>query len=167
MGKSEQSYAGWYFLLGVVVLAGIVFLIKPAAFFPVLSFFWSLMKKIVPILLAVFVLIFLINCFISPKQLLKYLGKEAKKKGWFVAVISGIISVGPIYLWYPLLSDLKQKGVRTAYIAVFLYNRAVKPALLPLLIFYFGLKFTIVLTIVMIFASVLQGFIVEKIVEVD
>jgi uncharacterized membrane protein YraQ (UPF0718 family) len=68
-------------------------------------------------------------------------------------------------MWYPLLSDLQKKGVKNSFIATFLYNRAIKPALLPLIIFYFGLAFTIVLTIVMIIASVFQGLIVEKILK--
>jgi len=26
-------------------------------------------------------------------------------KGWLIAILSGILSSGPIYLWYPLLAD--------------------------------------------------------------
>ncbi len=160
--KIEMSYSQWYFLAGVIILSVIIFLIKPDSFAPSFQFFWSIFKKIIPIIALIFVLMFIINFFIAPEKLVKYLGKKSKI-GWPVAIITGIISTGPIYMWYPLLSDLQKKGVRNGFIATFLYNRAVKLALIPLIIFYFGLTFTIVLTIVMIIASVFQGLIVEKI----
>ena len=89
----------------------------------------------------------------------KYLGKKRK---WLFAILGGIISTGPIYMWYAMLRELKEKGVGYGFIATFLYNRAIKPPLIPVIIYYFGLKFTIVLTGVMIIFSVLQGMIIEK-----
>ena len=56
--------------------------------------------------------------------------------------------------------------MKNSLIAVFLYNRAVKPALIPLMIYYFGLSYLIVLTIVMIIFSIINGILVEKILEV-
>ncbi len=44
---------------------------------------------------------------------------------------------------------LQKKGMRPALIATFLYNRAVKIPLLPLLIIYFGLTYSLVLMVVM------------------
>ncbi len=165
-GKVEISHNPWYFLAGVFILAIFVFLIKPDSFSPSLQSFYSILKQIVPIIFLVFVLMILVNLFVNSKQLLKYLGKESKSVfGWSVAIITGIISTGPIYMWYPLLNDLQKKGVKDGFIATFLYNRAIKPALLPLIIFYFGLAFTIVLTIVMIIISVFQGLIVERILK--
>ncbi len=162
MAKTEKSYTGWYFLIGVLVLATIIFIINPEKLSESLTHFLSLIKNIIPTLIFVFVLMFIINLFITKEWILK---NFQRKRGWFFSIIAGIISVGPIYVWYPLLSELQDKGIRTAYLATFLYNRAVKPALLPLIIFYFGLAFTIILTIVMIFASIIQGIIVEKIVN--
>jgi len=49
-----------------------------------------------------------------------------------------VISMGPIYAWYPLLKELRGKGATNSFIAVFLGNRAVKPFLLPIMISYFG-----------------------------
>ena len=99
-------------------------------------------------------------------MLVKWLGKESGIKGWLIAIIGGILSSGPIYMWYPLLSQIKKQGGRDGLIATFLYNRAVKIPLMPLLIYYFGWIYAIVLTFVMIIFSVFQGLIVEKIVEV-
>ncbi len=165
MKKSEQSDTGWYFLAGVIILYIIVALIKPAALLPSLKFFLNIIIKIIPVFILIFILMAVINLFVTTKKLVKYFGKKSGVKGWIAAIITGIISTGPIYLWYPLLNDLQKGGVRNGLIAAFLYNRAVKIPLLALMIVYFGLTYTIILTIVMIIASIFQGLIVEEIVE--
>jgi hypothetical protein len=69
-------------------------------------------------------------------------------------------------MWYPLLADLKNKGLNDGLIACFLYNRAIKIPLLPLAIIYFSWQYILVLTIVMVLASVTQGILLNKIIEV-
>lgn len=93
------------------------------------------------------------------------MGKEKGVKGWLIAIGGGILSTGSIYMWYPLLKDLKEKGVRYGFISVFLYNRAIKIPLIPIIITYFGVKFVVVLTLVMVFVSIIQGLIIEKIIR--
>ena len=165
MKRTEKSYAGLWFLLIVALIYIIVALFSFENLISSFSFVSKILIKVLPILVFVFLLMSIINYFANNKTLLKWLGKEAGLKGWAVSIIGGIISIGPIYMWYPLLSDLKEKDVRTAFLATFLYNRAIKPALFPLLILYFGIIYTAVLTAVMISTSIFQGFIVEKILE--
>ena len=50
---------------------------------------------------------------------------------------------------------------RTGLMAVFLYNRAIKIFLLPLLIYYFGVEYSIVLLMALIIASLVEGKIIE------
>jgi uncharacterized membrane protein YraQ (UPF0718 family) len=99
---------------------------------------------------------------LSSKRITKILGAESGIKGYVLSVIFGILSTGPIYMWYPLLSDLREKGVKNSLIVIFLYNRAVKIPLLPMMIYYFGSLFVLVLTIYMIVFSIINGLIVEK-----
>jgi uncharacterized membrane protein YraQ (UPF0718 family) len=126
--------------------------------------FLKLLTGIAPVLGIVFILLFISNLTIDSQTVVRYLGRQAGKVGWFVAIIAGIISAGPIYLWYPLLSDLKDTGMREGLIAVFLYNRAVKVPMIPMMILYFGVKTVVILTIYMIIFSVLNGYLVERIV---
>lgn len=163
---AEKSLAGWYFLSAVIISYLIIYFTRQELISPALKMVYNISLKIIPVIVLIFILMALINYFVKPKPLVKYLGKESGLKGWLVAIGTGILSTGPIYMWYPLLSDLKQKGMRNALIATFLYNRAIKPALLPLMIVYFGAMFVCVLTIVMVFASVAEGWIVEKLLEV-
>jgi uncharacterized membrane protein YraQ (UPF0718 family) len=161
----EKVGASWLFLIAVCVLYGVVALFDPESALAGLRGFAALALKILPALAIVLALLFLSNLLIDVKTVVRYLGKSSKKGGWLIAVAAGILSVGPIYLWYPLLSDLKEKGMREALIATFLYNRAVKIPLLPLMIAYFGFELVAILTIYMVVFSVLNGYIVETILS--
>lgn len=165
--KKTTIRFGWWFLLVVVLIYLITYILKPDFLIPSLKFFLSIIKKIIPVFVLVFTIMFIINYFITPKKLVSYLKKENNKiKKWFITIIAGIISTGPIYMWYPLLADLKEHGISNGLIATFLYARAIKPALMPLMILYFGLAFTIVLTIAIIMFSLIQGITLEKLMEV-
>lgn len=158
----DRVGAGWIFLFFMVIVYVLIAFLDQKLFAKCLQVFVNAGWKILPILVLVFALIFIVNLLLTPKKTLKYLGKQSGIKGWLIAVASGILSTGPIYLWYPLLADLKESGMRSAYIAAFLYARAVKIPLLPLMIFYFGWGFTVLLNIYLIIFSFIEGFIVEK-----
>ncbi len=162
---TEKSYAGWYFLGGVILAYIAVLLIDFKQIVPALNLFLQTMLKVIPIIFLVFVLMALTNYFVNHKTLVKYMGKKSGVRGWTIAIVAGIISTGPIYMWYPLLSELEKQGVRKGLIAAFLYNRAIKIPLLPMIILYFGLVYTLILAVVMIFVSIFQGLVIEKLVR--
>jgi len=160
MKKSEIK---WYFLLSVIALYVVVLIIKKPLFIKALVMFLHIFLKLIFVLVFIFVLMVLSNYFLNPKKVTKYIGKEAGIKRWIVAIIAGILSVGSIYMWYPLLKDLREKGVEKGLIATFLYNRAIKLHLIPLMILYFSGKFILLLTALMIIASIIQGVIINRV----
>lgn len=105
----------------------------------------------------------LIDYLLQPKTVMKYVGKGSGLKGWFLAISAGIISHGPIYVWYPLLKELRDQGMRSGLIAGFLYSRAIKIPLLPLLVYYFEALFVVVLLPYIVIASLIEGEIIELI----
>jgi len=107
---------------------------------PSLRFSLRIIKNIIPIFIVIFALMVALDYLVSPENVRRYLGKSAGLKRWLIAVAGGIISTGPIYMWYPMLRQLRKKGVKYGFIATFLYNRAVKPPLIPMIILYFGLR---------------------------
>ncbi len=121
--------------------------------------------KLIPILLLVLLVMFLINKYFKVDKVEKYLGVDSGWKGWFYAVISGILISGPPYILFPLLKDLKQKGMKNSLIAVFLYNRNVKIPFLPVMIYYFGLAFTVVISCYIILFSILNGLLIAFFVD--
>ncbi|MBU1445862.1 permease [Patescibacteria group bacterium] len=164
MKRLWMKTSGSIKLLILVVIIYVVFgIYNPELIIESLTTFLTLLKNVLPVLVLVFFLMFIFNFTLSTKQIVKILGHESGVKGYLAAMILGIISAGPIYMWYPLLSDLQEKGAKNSLLAVFLYNRAVKLPLIPMMIFYFGLNLTISLTIFMIIFSVLNGLLMEKI----
>jgi uncharacterized membrane protein YraQ (UPF0718 family) len=161
----KQISGSWYFLIGMLIIYLIVFFIKQDLFSLSISFFYNILLKVIPVFILVFLLMCLTNYVITPKFVMKHLGGKGIKK-WFFIIIGGILSTGPIYMWYPLLADLKNKGLSYGLIACFLYNRAIKIPLLPIAILYFGWQYILVLSIIMIFISVFQGIFINKLMEV-
>ncbi|MBN1896202.1 MAG: hypothetical protein JW789_00555 [Candidatus Aenigmarchaeota archaeon] len=157
----ENSHKSVYFLISVVALYFLTAVFRWDAVVQSLVFSYNIALNVIPVFAAIFLIMAGFNYFISPQSVKKHIGRSSGIRRWVFAVAGGIISTGPIYMWYPMLKDLKKHGVSYGFIAAFLYNRAVKIPLLPLIIVYFGLKYTIVLTAVMIAASLAQGIIFE------
>ena len=159
--RNKNLLYGFSFLGIVIVLYLVLSFFNSVKIYRSLHVSLNIIIQILPILVLVIFLIGITNYFLKPKTVSKYLGGESGVKGWFLAIIIGILSHGPIYVWYPLLKDLRDHGMRSGLIAVFLYNRAIKIPLLPVMIFYFGIGFVIILSIYMIIASVIEGKIIE------
>ncbi len=155
-----------YYFVGIMIAIYLmVYFTFPSLFYEAVLQTYSILLSVIPILALVFVFIFLFDLFIKPDKIGTYLGQEAGARGWIFSIVAGILSAGPIYVWYPLLSDLKEKGMRTSFMSTFLYNRSIKLPLLPIMIHYFGVTYTLILTLYMIIASVVVGYITEMIVD--
>lgn len=163
--KSRKSgIGGWIFLTVVLVIYGVTALLDSDLTLRAATVFLQLLDKVYPVLVLVFLLIFIIDLLLNPKRVEKYLGRKSGIMGWLTAIVVGILSTGPVYAWYAVLHDLRKKGMRTSLISVVLYNRAVKLPLLPLLVHYFGLAYTVVLAAYLIGFSIIGGLIMEKVV---
>jgi uncharacterized membrane protein YraQ (UPF0718 family) len=163
--KPKNKFSNWYFL-GIIILSYVIIgIFNEEKLISSLKFLSNIIIKIIPVLIIVFIIMGITNYFINKKNILKILGKKSGLKAYSISIITGILSSGPIYMWYPLLADLRKKGMNPGLIASFLYNRAIKIPLLPIIITYFGLTFTIILSITMIIASIFQGIIVDKLID--
>jgi uncharacterized membrane protein YraQ (UPF0718 family) len=166
MGLVSKKIEGkWIFLAAVVFLYFLLAFFDFSLIKDSVLFFFSLVLKILPVFLTVFFLMFLMRIFIGPKRIIKYLGEGTGLGGWLIAIGGGILSSGPIYMWYPLLADMQAEGMKKSLIAAFMYNRAVKLPLLPLMVYYFGLPFTVILTFYMIVFSVISGVLIGRFVK--
>ena len=153
----------FYFLVAVIFLYFLLFFFNSEKAYNALKVSGNIFIQIIPVLLLVILLMAFINYFLYPKAVAKYAGKGSGIKGWFLAISAGIISHGPIYVWYPLLKELRDQGMRSGLIAAFLYSRAIKIPLLPLMVYYFGALFVVVLLPYIVIASLIEGEIIELI----
>jgi len=162
--KLKKRNAAWLFFIAVLLVYIVLAFIDFELFTSSVNFFFNLIIRIIPIFIIILILMIITNYFITPKLIMKYFNAPGIKK-WLFVVIAGILSTGPIYMWYPLLADLREKGINYGFTATFLYSRAIKIWLLPVIVFYFSVQYVIVLTVVMIIFSIIQGLTVNRILS--
>jgi len=127
--------------------------------------FWHIFTKILRIMSFVLLVMTVMNLFLNSKKSKKYLGKSKGWKSRAFAIIAGILIWWPPYILYPMLGELKKQGMNNALLSVFLYNRNVKIPFIPISIIYFGVTFTVILSIYIMLFSVLNGVIMGKLVR--
>jgi uncharacterized membrane protein YraQ (UPF0718 family) len=159
--KKARLHHGLHSLSVVVFMYVLLLFLDPGKTRQALKISANILFQIFPSLLLIILIMGSINYFLNPKTISKYVGKHSGIKGWVLAILAGILSHGPIYAWYPLLRDLRGQGMTRGLIAVFLYNRAIKLPLLPIMIYYFGTRFVVILISCIVIASIVQGWIFQ------
>ncbi len=165
MQKIKSKKTKWYFLAVVIFVYIIAAVWRSDIFFQALRFSLDIFSKLVPAFIFVFAIMVASNYFLTTSRVIKHVGARAGWRKWVYVIAAGIVASGPIYLWYPVLKDLKDKGMEDGLVATFLYNRAIKFSFIPLMIVYFDWPFIITLTILMIVASVIQGIAINKLMD--
>ncbi|MCD4704657.1 hypothetical protein K8R66_01120 [bacterium] len=163
--KFDDLHSSLKFLSLVILVYLFILAFNPLFFMSSLNRFVILAIKILPSILGAFILIFIFNYILSNKKIKQYLIGKVTWKKYFLIVILGILSSGPIYAWYPFLADLKEQGFKNGLISIFLYNRAIKLPFIPMIAYYFSLKFVILMTALMIIFSVINGIIIDKFIK--
>ena len=163
--QGKRKLGGWLFLGLVLAAYGATALVDAGLARAAFADFLAMFGKVVPVLALVFVLMFLVELFLSPQRVEGWLGRGSGLRGWLLALAAGVISTGPVYTWYALLAELRAKGMRTALVAVVLYARAIKLPLLPLLAHYFGLRYMLVLSLLIAVFSIVNGLVMERLLR--
>ena len=166
-GGAQPSRRMLLFPLFVLVAYGVLFILTPEQALAALKSSGKVCLSILPPLIMVFLVMLLLNLFVKPAQIARFLGGDTTIKGILLSMVAGVISMGPIYVWYPLLKDLREKGAGPMPIAVFLYSRAVKPFLLPVIIVCFGWIYAGIPTVLTLLASVINGYLTNVLLKGD
>jgi uncharacterized membrane protein YraQ (UPF0718 family) len=160
--RRRAAPGGWLFLLSVLVAYGVTGAIDAGAATQALSFFVKAMQNVLPALAIVFLLLLAADLLFAPKWIKGNLGREAGITAWVIAAVGGVLAAGPVYAWYALLRELREKGMRASLAAVFLYTRAVKLPLLPLMIHYFGTLYSVLLCLYLFGFAIVNGLLLLK-----
>lgn len=163
--ERKHGLGGWIFVALVVAAHGATALVAPQTAQRALSAFARMAAEIAPVLVLVFALLFVAERFLTPERTRAWLGRDSGPRGWLAAVLAGVISTGPVYAWYGLLAELRDKGMRTGLVAAVLYARAIKLPLLPMLAHYFGVGYMVVLSLLLAVFAVLNGLLMERLVR--
>lgn len=160
--NKKAKITGIYLLLMVLSGYTLLYVYFPDKTIEAVMKSFSTMLHLLPVFLVVIVLMAIFSVLMSGKRIAKLLGNESGFKGWFFAVVGGILSHGSSYIWYQMLANLREQKVRDGLIVTFLYTRAIKLPWLPLMVSYFGYAFTVLLMFYIIIGALLQGMITEK-----
>ncbi len=158
----KKNKTGIVMLLSVAILYGVLFVTDSEKTFAAFTASVGVLKTILPIVLIVLVLTAFFHVFVDAETIARYLGEESGAKGWLVALLGGILSHGPGYVWYPMLQTFRERGAKEGLIVAFIYARAIKLPWVPLMVAYFGWAFTIVYTFWVIVGAWLQGVIAQR-----
>lgn len=124
-----------------------------------------MLKGVVPLILFVFFAMFVVNILIDEKKIKKHLGKGTGIMGWIYSIIGAILIPAPPYIIFPMLGNLQKKGMRNSLIVSFLYNGNLQLTFLPVLAYYFGIYYTVIVSVYIFIFSIISGIIIEKYLE--
>ncbi len=163
--NKQKKNKKWYFLFVIFSIYVITAFLNFEIFIKSLDFLKEIVFQLIPIFVIVYILMVIVDKFISSDFINTHMSKDAGIKAWIIMIVSGIISTGPIYAWYPFLSNLQKKGVSDGLLATFLYNRSIKIQFFPVLLTYFSPAYVFILTFLMIFFSIIQGIWIDMFVK--
>lgn len=164
-GGSAGGAGSLRFLAFPVIMAiayGVIAIVSPGQAVAALRASWRTLLQVAPALAVAFGVMVALNLLVTSAQIKRFLGKGTKSKGALLSSAAGILSMGPIYVWYPLLKDLREKDVSDFHLANFLGCRAVKIPLLPMMAAYFGWAFTLILSGLMVVEAMVTGLVVNS-----
>ncbi len=161
----DKYWFNWIFLFLVLIVYLFLTLLNPLWGKQVGLYFLKTLVKILPIIFLVYFLIFVFNLLIDKDFLKNFFEKWSRFKKLFFSIIGGILSSWPVYLWYPLLKNLKDKGLTYGHIAAFIYARAIKLPLLVMMISFFGIKYTIVFNLVIFVLAFVVWIVMDILME--
>ncbi len=161
-GGRPFAFRGRLFLALVVLAYGVLALRDAPAALLALQRGGLLLLRLLPVFAMVILLIAVINYFLRPAHIARWLGRESGARGWLLALLAGVISHGPMYAWYPMVRDLRSHGSRDGLLVVFLFARCIKVPLLPLMVDSFGITFTLVLSLYILAGALVQGWLMER-----
>lgn len=142
--KFSKQLKPWIFPACAAVAYIVVWVTLPEKIIPASRIIKAItLQMAIPLCIALFMM-FLLNMYISTAHITQFMGKKRGLAGMIFSSIAGIVSMGPVFAWFPFLKTLKEKGMADVYLANFLSCRAVKPVLFPVLISYFGWRFSLV-----------------------
>ncbi|MFN2363893.1 MAG: permease [Halarsenatibacteraceae bacterium] len=110
----------------IIILAAIIIIFSAlAVFYPEKSatgreISFNYLKEIILIFPAVLVLMGLADVWIPQEKVEKYLGNNSGLKGLILSIFMGALPTGPVFIAFPLASELLNKGASTMNIIVLL-----------------------------------------------
>ncbi len=165
--KLKDKFGGnWIFLFVVFVIYFIIWIFNQNLFLAIWEDFLNVFfKQILVVLLIVFVFMFILNILLQKDTIKNKIQNSSNHVKYIVSIFGWILSTGPVYMWYPFLKKLNDNWLNYGHIASFIYARAIKIPFLAVMVFYFGLKYTIIFNLVLVILALIVWFLINLIFD--
>lgn len=161
-----KKFSGWAkFLIIMILIYTVWFFVDSESIKYSLLSTYKVFEEIFPVLILVFIIIFISNIFLTPGVIKKHLWEDSWIKWWFYIFIVSFILMAPPYVILPILWELRKFSMKYSLIAFLLNNSNVKIAFLPVMIYYFWLEFSLIISILVIVFAFVNSIIIGKILN--
>lgn len=127
---------------------------------------WMAFKKIVPVLIPLFMIVGGVLVLVTPEMIQSVLGADSGVFGIFFATLLGSVTFMPPFVSYPLGAELLENGAGAAQVAGFVAAlMAVGFVYIPVEIKYFSKKSTILRNVLGLVASLIVAFVVLGVIR--
>ncbi len=148
-----------------IILYSVAFLLRPERAMAALHTTLNTFGSVILLIMAVFGLVGLLQVWISRDIVVRLLGRDSGIKSLLLATFCGTLLIGPAYLVFPLLMEIRKQGARWAVVAIVLTSYAVKLQMLPIESGFLGWPFTIGRALVTLAIAIPTGLIIEAAME--
>ena len=128
--------------------------------------FWVFTKEMIFMLPVIFILVGLIDVWVSKEKVQKHIGKSSGIKGIIYVVLFAFIQAGPLYGVFPVTYLMWKKGSSATNIFIFLATTST--ARIPMLAFeigFLGIKFSLIRIAITLPVFIVVGLIMGKYFE--
>lgn len=153
-----------YILLGLIIW-GIVAAFSIPKSMQVAQIAYKAFASAFWIIVSVFFFIGLIQAWVTPQQMSRFLGKDAGWKRYAFASTVPTVLGGSLFTIFPLTKSLREKGASNGAILAFITAWSAKAPLIPLEAQFLGWKFTIIRTALVIPTAIIMGILGEIILD--
>ncbi|TVR54839.1 MAG: permease [Spirochaetaceae bacterium] len=156
-----------YLVTGATIVCFIVFwIVTPDRGLAAVRTIGMSLRELLLVIPPIFVLLGLLDVWVSRERLMRYLGPGAGVRGTLIVFVMGSAAAGPLYAAFPIATVLMQKG--SSFFNVMVFIGAWSTTKIPMLLFEYtalGHRFALTRLAANIPAILLMSFILSRIVS--
>ncbi len=154
-----KLFKRYLFFIITLIILGIIFIINLNLGIKAISTVGFSLKEMALVLPPIFILLGLLDVWVSREKMIKFMGEGSGIKGIIIAIILGSVAAGPLYAAFPIAAVLMKKGAKLSNIFIFI--GAWSTTKLPMFLFEMsalGIKFALTRLLIDIPGIIIIGY---------
>ncbi len=163
MEKLKAFLKRYKIFLALVAINFILILIMPDLGNTALKITWNNFLSMISVVIPIFILLGLLDVWVSRETMVKYMGEGSGLKGILLAFFLGSAAAGPLYAAFPVAGMLLKKGSKLSNVLIMV--GAWSTTKIPLILFEassMGLKFMLIRLALDLVGIVVIAYLTEK-----